>query len=103
MVFLLTFMLRWVLWMERLYIIWGYSVAMDSTEVWLLGGYLIGPFKVMMALLFSISIDTSGGPKLAIDIDKNISFILAHSKCYKSKMTILNYQKVKFRPKAAVL
>lgn len=44
---------------------------MEITGVWLLGWYLIGPFRVMMALLSCISTETSGGPKLAIWIDKN--------------------------------
>lgn len=56
--------------MERLYIIWGYIVAMETTGVWLLGWYLIGPFREMVALLFSISTETSGGPKLAVEIEE---------------------------------
>ena len=48
---------------------------METTGVWLLGWYLIGPFKVTTAVLFSISIETSGGPNVAIEIGKNISVL----------------------------
>lgn len=33
----LTILLRRVLWIERLYIIWGYSHAMETAGVWSLG------------------------------------------------------------------
>lgn len=50
---------------------------METAGVWLLGWYLIGPFKVMVALLSSMSTETSGGPKLAIEIDGEILNILS--------------------------
>lgn len=67
-----TILLRRVLCMERLYIIWGYSVAMWTTGFSWFGWYRIGPFRVMRALLFSISTENSGGPKLAVWNDKTI-------------------------------
>lgn len=65
----LTILPRRVLWIERLYIIWGYSVAMETTGVWSLGWYRIGPSRMMRALLLSTSAETSGGPKLAVKSD----------------------------------
>lgn len=47
---------------------------MESAGVWLFDGYLIGPFIVMVALLFSISTESSGGPKVATKLDKPLLF-----------------------------
>lgn len=47
---------------------------METPGVWLVGRYLIGPIRLMMALLSSISTEMRGGPKLAIGIDKNDLF-----------------------------
>lgn len=59
---------------ERLYIIWGYSVAMETVGVWPLGSYLIGPVRVMKALLSSVSTETSGGPNVATVAERNTLF-----------------------------
>jgi len=42
--------------------------------VWFFGRYLIGPLRVMRALLFSISTNTCGGPKVAMEADRNVLF-----------------------------
>lgn len=88
--------------MERLYNIWGYIVAMETTGVWLLGRYLIGPFRVMIALLFSISRETSGGPKVAIELKKNKkkNKFLVHFRFYKLKFYFKHTKKLKLGQRA---
>lgn len=73
--------------MERLYIIWGYIVAMDTSGIWLSGWYLIGPSIVTKALLFCTSIVTSGGPKLALRQDKRDLF--HSSQIYRTKIPLI--------------
>lgn len=78
----LTTLLRRVLYMERLYIIWGYRAAMLTSGFSWFGWKRLGPSIFMMALLFSNSMETTGGPKLAMRNDKRDINFRFTSKCY---------------------